>query len=155
MCMQVYMCGGWLRVRALSYNYADTHTAFISETIEVECDMTSVPGQVITIIHSNLESGVHVTDYEAPASYQRNVSYTQPWNAIGIIKNASLYCEQHFRFECVYAEAFVSTPYVGFSGESRDYNYDEKVPSYDCRCRMHLVCETSPGDRYVQLGLKQ
>ena len=69
-----------------------------SETIEVECDMSNLDGEVVTIVHNNLESEVYVTGYEAPGSYQRNLSYTLSWEHIAIIKNMSTHCEQFFEF---------------------------------------------------------
>ncbi len=126
-------------------------TLFIAETIEVECDMSSVPNQVITIIHNNLEAGVHVTDYEAPDSYQRDIQYTADWSIISSIKNASKHCEQYFKFECVLAEAFKSSHYIGFSGQSRKYSYADPIPGYDCLCRLESACIIYEYDEYVKL----
>ena len=68
------------------------------ETAVVECDMTSYEGEVVTIIHNNLESDVFVQGYEAPGSYQRNLSYSLSWEHIAVIKNMATRCEQYFRF---------------------------------------------------------
>ena len=91
-----------------------------TETTEVECDMTSHEGEVVTIVHNNLESEVYVQGYEAPGSYQRNLTYTVSWDHIAIIKNQTERCEQYFQFTVSRAtyERDNSSIYPGFCSQS-------------------------------------
>ena len=50
-------------------------TVSILDPVDIECDMTSHPSQVVSIVHHNSEAFGWVRGFEAPASFRRNLSY--------------------------------------------------------------------------------
>ncbi len=110
-------------------------------SLEVECNMEAGEGQVATLIHNNLESTIHVSDYESPMSYQKNVTYFATRQHIHAIKNYSTHCVQFGEFECSYTGAFEKSYWTSFGGDLVSYHYSEGA----CRCKMEKACkEGSP-----------
>ena len=101
--------------------------------------MDTSSNEVVTIIHNNLESTTFVNGFEAPMTYQRNITYFASRKHIESIKKDVYRCEQFFEFECSYAAAFDQSYWTAFTGHLHPYDYPD--PDLPCRCRMQKACD--------------
>ena len=67
----------------------------------VLCDMSSHDGVGVTVVGHDSEERIHVTDFEEPGSYSRNVAYTgASLEQLGNLTNVSNHCEQSIKYKC-------------------------------------------------------
>ncbi|XP_064619008.1 G-protein coupled receptor GRL101-like [Lineus longissimus] len=134
-------CADWLR---------DGHVTNGSRVInpgslgafEVECQIHSDHGHVVTVVHHNTAVRTSVHGYEEYLSYIRNVTYYDvTMQQITALKSLSTHCDQFMKLECFASSAVKNlNGWYDIKGELNLYNAGNKMYP-KCKCWLDKACE--------------
>ena len=95
-------CSIWHKMRPMATS-GTYHVNPQGLLVTVFCDMTSKNGVGVTVIGHDSESRAHVSGYESPGSYKRNIKYDISMEQIVAIMKHSKNCEQFVKYECYHS----------------------------------------------------
>ena len=102
----------------------------------VYCDMSDKGGVGVTVISHDSESRTHVSGYECPGCYSKDVTYTGvSTTQLAALTGVSHNCEQFIKFECKNDVAFIADGYAWWvSRDGTRMNYWGGATGYNNRC---------------------
>ena len=103
--------------------------------------MASKNGIGVTEIGHDSESRTHVSGYEAPGAYKRNITYDLKMKQVVAIIHQSQWCEQFIKYECqgsliTWFGLEMFTWWVSRQGSKMNYWGGAEVNSGKCACGM-------------------
>ena len=107
--------------------------------------MASKNGIGVTEIGHDSESRTHVSGYEAPGAYKRNITYDLKMKQVVAIIHQSQWCEQFIKYECQGSKITwfgleMCTWWVSRQGSKMNYWGGAEVNSGKCSCGVTNSC---------------
>ena len=113
----------------------------------VFCNMTDKNGVGVTVFDHDGEERTHVSGYEARGAYSRNVAFhNATMKQIENVVNASAYCEQFIKYECIGTAFYFQSPsgayswWVSRQGYKMLYWGGSNPNAKSCACGMNRSC---------------
>ena len=110
----------------------------------VYCDMSDKGGVGVTVISHDSESRTHVSGYECPGCYSKDVTYTGvSTTQLAALTGVSHNCEQFIKFECKNDVAFIADGFawwVSRDGTRMNYWGGARGRNNMCACGITNSC---------------
>ena len=110
----------------------------------VYCDMSDKGGVGVTVISHDSESRTHVSGYECPGCYSKDVTYTGvSTTQLAALTGVSHNCEQFIKFECKNDVAFIADGHawwVSRDGTRMNYWGGARGRNNMCACGITNSC---------------
>ena len=106
--------------------------------IKVECDMTSDPNYITTVVHHDAENTQLVTGHANPGSYFVNIDYYGITDTqLVSIQQQSLHCEQFVKIECYgVSSGLINDYWLDIKGKKLPWQTDDN----ECQCSLNKAC---------------
>ena len=117
------------------------------QQVQVYCDMTSRPGQGITVISHDSEARTRVKGFDGHGQYKRMIRYSIPMSQVKAIIKLSTNCEQLIGYQChgsVLSLDYLWTPagwWVSANGQKMRNWGGVDSDRKGCACSLNNSCE--------------